>query len=84
MTERAKTAWAFAITSVAQPGVHFAQPAEAKALARRLNDYAAELMTKWPRRFGAFATVPMREPKYALTDCTISGTFALAPTNWLS
>ena len=52
----------FAITSVAQPGVHFAELAQAKALARRLNDYAAELTTKWPRRFGAFATIPMREP----------------------
>jgi len=50
----------FAITSVAQPGVQFAEPAQAKALARRLNEYAAELMVKWPRRFGAFATVPMR------------------------
>ena len=51
----------FAVTSVAQPGVQFAEPAQAKALARRLNEYAAELMVKWPRRFGAFATVPMRD-----------------------
>src|SRR5438128_5826365 len=58
----------FAITSAAQPGVHFAQPAQAKTLARRLNDFAAELMAKWPRRFGAFATVPMREPNDAIAE----------------
>src|SRR4051812_22509798 len=58
----------FAITSTAQPGVHFAEIPQAKALARRLNDYAAGLMAKWPRRFGAFATVPMREPKNAVAE----------------
>src|SRR4051812_14741315 len=58
----------FAITSAAQPGVHFSPPAQAKALARRLNDYAAGLMAKWPRRFGAFATVPMREAKDAVAE----------------
>src|SRR5262249_53107330 len=49
------------ITSVAQPGVGFAEPAAARALARRLNEYAAELAVQHPRRFGAFATVPMRD-----------------------
>ncbi len=48
-----------ALTSLAQPGVGFADPPAAKALARRCNDYAAELNARWPRRFGAFATVPM-------------------------
>jgi len=52
---------AVGLTSVAQPGVHFAEPAEAKALARRLNEHASELMAKWPQRFGALATVPMRD-----------------------
>jgi predicted TIM-barrel fold metal-dependent hydrolase len=49
-----------AITSVAQPGVGFAEPALARALARQLNEYAADLMTQHPQRFGGFATVPMR------------------------
>ena len=57
-----------ALTSVAQPGVHFAAPAQAKQLAQRLNDYKAELMAKWPRRFGAFATLPMREPNDAIAE----------------
>jgi 6-methylsalicylate decarboxylase len=48
-----------ALTSLAQPGVGFGTPESAQALARRCNDYAAELVARWPRRFGAFATVPM-------------------------
>src|ERR1700730_6867920 len=48
-----------ALTSLAQPGVGFGTPAGAQALARRCNDYAAELVARWPSRFGALATVPM-------------------------
>lgn len=59
---------AFALTSVAQPGVQFAEPKHGRVLARQLNEYAAELMTKWPKRFGAFALVPMRDIKDAVTE----------------
>ena len=48
-----------ALTSLAQPGVGFLDAAAARELARRCNDYAAELAARWPKRFGAFATVPM-------------------------
>jgi predicted TIM-barrel fold metal-dependent hydrolase len=48
-----------ALTSLAQPGVGFGDEASAQELARRCNDYAAELVARWPKRFGAFATVPM-------------------------
>src|SRR5215813_7118545 len=50
---------AIALTSLAQPGVGFGSQAGAELLARRCNDYAAELNARWPDRFGAFATVPM-------------------------
>src|SRR5437899_8337909 len=50
---------AVALTSLAQPGVGFGTAASAQALARRCNDYAAELVARWPNRFGAFVTVPM-------------------------
>jgi predicted TIM-barrel fold metal-dependent hydrolase len=53
---------------VAQPGVQFAERAQAKVLARRLDEYAAELMAKWPRRFGAFATIPMRDMDDAVAE----------------
>lgn len=48
-----------ALLSLAQPGVQFGDPRKALALAQRCNDYSAELNARWPRRFGAFAVVPM-------------------------
>jgi 6-methylsalicylate decarboxylase len=57
-----------ALTSLAQPGVGFGTEASAQALARRCNDYAAELVTRWPARFGAFATVPMWNMQGALDE----------------
>jgi predicted TIM-barrel fold metal-dependent hydrolase len=48
-----------ALTSLAQPGVQFCAPDKAKALARRCNDYAADLNARFPKRFGAFGTVSM-------------------------
>jgi 6-methylsalicylate decarboxylase len=57
-----------AITSLAQPGVGFGSEADGEALARRCNDYAAELNARWPKRFGAFGTVPMRRTAGALGE----------------
>ncbi len=57
-----------ALTSLAQPGVGFVAPEQAQALARRCNDYAAELNARWPQRFGAFATVPMESIEGALAE----------------
>jgi predicted TIM-barrel fold metal-dependent hydrolase len=57
-----------ALTSLAQPGVGFGTPASAAALARRCNDYAANLTIRWPKRFGAFGTVPMWTIKGALDE----------------
>ncbi|MPZ56114.1 MAG: amidohydrolase family protein [Rhizobiales bacterium] len=60
------------LTSVAQPGVQFAEAPQAKTLARRLNEHASELMARWPNRFGAFATVPMRDIKDAVAEVEYS------------
>jgi 6-methylsalicylate decarboxylase len=57
-----------ALTSLAQPGVQFAPAREAATLARRCNDYAAELAQRWPRRFGAFALVPMHDVDDAIAE----------------
>jgi predicted TIM-barrel fold metal-dependent hydrolase len=59
---------AAALTSLAQPGVQFCKPAEAKALARRCNDYAAELNARHPKRFGAFGTVSMWDVRDAVEE----------------
>ena len=61
------------LTSVAQPGVQFLDAPKAKELARRLNEHAAELVAKWPKWFGAFATVPMRD----ITDAVAESEYAL-------
>src|SRR5690242_8289886 len=57
-----------AMLSLAQPGVQFGDPGKAIALARRCNDYTAELATRWPRRFGGFATVPMFDTHGAIAE----------------
>jgi 6-methylsalicylate decarboxylase len=59
-----------ALTSLAQPGVGFGTATSAEALARRTNDYAADLVARWPRRFGAFATVPMWSTRGAIDEIT--------------
>ena len=57
-----------ALTSLAQPGVQLGDQRNAGALARRCNEYAAELCARWPKRFGAFAVVPMGEPREAIGE----------------
>ena len=59
---------ATALTSLAQPGVQFCKPAEAKILARRCNDYAAELSAKHGKRFGAFGTLSMWDMRDAVDE----------------
>jgi predicted TIM-barrel fold metal-dependent hydrolase len=59
---------ALAMTSLAQPGVGFGTEESARALARRCNDYAAEMTARWPQRFGAFATVPMWTMRHAVDE----------------
>src|SRR5262245_19080117 len=57
-----------ALTSLAQPGVQFCDPAQAGALARRCNDYASELTARWPKRFGALAVVPLWDVGEAVSE----------------
>ena len=69
-----------ALMSLGQPGVQFCKPAEAKTLARRCNDYSAELNAKHGKRFGAFGTISMwnvadavEEVGYCLDTLKFSG-----------
>jgi predicted TIM-barrel fold metal-dependent hydrolase len=57
-----------ALLSLAQPGVQFGDPGPAQVLARRCNDYAAELAARWPKRFGGLAVVPMFDPRQAVDE----------------
>lgn len=46
------------IISLAQPGVQFCEPAEARRLVRCCNEFAAEVSARTPKRIAAFAAVP--------------------------
>jgi len=52
---------ALALFSLGQPGIWFLSPDKAAAMARRCNDYAAELIAQQPTRFGCFGLVPMHD-----------------------
>ncbi|MGH6769805.1 MAG: amidohydrolase family protein [Xanthobacteraceae bacterium] len=57
-----------AMMSLAQPGVQFGDPAKSCALARRCNDYSAELNARWPKSFGGFAVIPMWTMREAVEE----------------
>jgi predicted TIM-barrel fold metal-dependent hydrolase len=59
---------ATAITSVAQPGVHFLDAEAGRTLARRLNEHASELAVRFPRRYGAFSIIPMKDIGHAVAE----------------
>jgi predicted TIM-barrel fold metal-dependent hydrolase len=59
---------AASITSVSYPGVHFGNDLEARALARRCNEMAADMAARWPGRFGAFATLPLPDVDGAIDE----------------
>jgi 6-methylsalicylate decarboxylase len=68
------------IGSVSVPGVHFGDDKAARALARRCNDFSAELTARWPDRFGNFAVLPLpdidgavEESAYALDVLKLDG-----------
>jgi len=69
-----------AITSISTPGVNTGDNAAALALARRCNEFSAELVREHPNRFGGFACLPLpdidgslEELRYALDDLRLDG-----------
>lgn len=50
---------ATSVLSVTAPGVTFVQGAEARRLAREVNEFYANLIAEHPGRFGAFAILPL-------------------------
>jgi aminocarboxymuconate-semialdehyde decarboxylase len=69
-----------AVTSVSTPGVHLGDSEKARSLARRCNDFAAELVHTRPDRFASFACLPLpdidaslEELSYALDVLKLDG-----------
>src|SRR5213078_2410149 len=50
---------AIAITSISEPGIYFGDVTFARDMARRCNEFSAQLIHEYPHRFGAFAILPL-------------------------
>jgi 6-methylsalicylate decarboxylase len=48
-----------AVPSISTPGVHFGDDAAARTLARRVNEFLADIKRRRPDRFGGFAALPL-------------------------
>jgi predicted TIM-barrel fold metal-dependent hydrolase len=55
-----------AIASISTPGVHLGDDAAAGILARRVNEYLADIKRDRPDRFGAFAALPLPDVEGSL------------------
>jgi predicted TIM-barrel fold metal-dependent hydrolase len=60
----------FAVVSLSTPGVHTGDSAKARALARRCNEFSAELIRSRPDRFGGFACLPLPDVDASLEELT--------------
>ncbi len=74
-----------AILSISSPGVNLGEPEVARAKAREVNEYTAEVVQSNPNRFGFFATLTLpdmegsiSELNYALDELHADGVILLA------
>lgn len=74
--------------SLTTPGVHVEEPRRGEDLARITNDGFAEAMSTHPKRFGAFAALPLQSPEKAarelertVTDLGFAGGFLFSNVN---
>ena len=64
------------LTSIAYPAFNFGSLREAATLARRCNEYAAEIGVKWPGRFGGLASLPIQDP-FSLDSALVELDYAM-------
>jgi 6-methylsalicylate decarboxylase len=77
-----------AVLSVSTPGVHIGDGQKAKRLARRCNEFVAEIIQQRPDRFAGFACLPLpdvdsslNELAYALDELHLDGVVAFTNAN---
>ena len=56
------------ILSVSSPGVHLGNDAQARVLAREVNEFTASVVSDHPDRFGFFATLTLPDVDSAITE----------------
>ena len=56
------------VLSLTAPGLSAWSEAERGSVARRINEYVAELGVRWSGRFGSFATLPLPDVEGALSE----------------
>jgi predicted TIM-barrel fold metal-dependent hydrolase len=61
-----------AMLSISAPGIHFGDVCATISLARRVNEYAAEIVAKHPGRFGFFAMLPLPDVEAALQEAAFA------------
>lgn len=59
---------AASVLSVSTPGVHLGDHAEARRMARIVNEFTAGIVSRRPERFGHFATLPLPDVDGALEE----------------
>jgi Predicted metal-dependent hydrolase of the TIM-barrel fold len=57
-----------ALLSVSSPGLCFGNGVRVREIARSLNEFAAQCQTRWPERFGFFATLPLPDVESTLAE----------------
>jgi predicted TIM-barrel fold metal-dependent hydrolase len=77
-----------AVLSVSTPGVHIGDGQKAKRLARRCNEFLAEIIQQRPDRFAGFACLPLpdvdsslSELTYAIDELDLDGVVAFTNAN---
>jgi len=72
LADMEKTGTATAILSISSPGLWFGDRAATRNIARNCNDYAARTVRDNPKRFGAFAAMPLPDVDAALKEIEYS------------